>query len=133
MAYGFADTREALTAALASFIPLLNVSSPQDAARLDLFRAQTLPAAKPIGKKEQKENAEIDKIMDSTLGVSLESMMVAEVPRINTRAGLYIYLNSIVSEIDGRGLGTWLMLFSSLEDQESRMRRFSTFCRIVTR
>lgn len=84
--------------ALAGFVPLLMQSSTQNdqsAARLELFRTQTLVTILPVDKKEQAAtSAEIDEIIDSTLG--LDSVPVVDLPTMNSRAGLYIWLNSLV-------------------------------------
>jgi len=91
-------TGKELSKTLASFVPLLMQSSPQSAARLELFRTQTLVNIEPIDKKE---------IAASMLGseeieLGIESIVVADLPVINSRAGLYIYLNSLVSTLARR-------------------------------
>jgi mediator of RNA polymerase II transcription subunit 5 len=77
--------RKELKDTLANFVPLLLQSSPQSAARLELFRTQTILAIEPVDKKER------------ALGV--ESMVVGDMPIMNSRAGLYVYLNSLVSAL----------------------------------
>lgn len=82
---------------MAGFVPLLLQSSPQNAQRLDVFRTQTLITILPVDKKERAANAEIDEILDSTIGMNIDSIVVTDLPTVNSRAGLYIYLNSLVS------------------------------------
>lgn len=97
------DVGRRLSDALAAFVPLLMQSSPQSAARLELFRSQTLVAILPVEKKEDKESTaskEIDQMLDDaggSLELELGSMGVVDLPIMNGRAGLYIYLNSLVS------------------------------------
>lgn len=61
--------------------------------RLELFRTETLPSFEPAGKKKETTNPVIDD-MESTM--ALDSFIVNEIPNINSRAGLYIYLNALV-------------------------------------
>ncbi|EDN91276.1 hypothetical protein SS1G_00679 [Sclerotinia sclerotiorum 1980 UF-70] len=81
--------------AMAGFVPLLLQSSPQNAQRLDAFRTQTLITILPVNKKEQAANAEINDILDSTMGMNIDNIVIADLPAVNSRAGLYIYLNSL--------------------------------------
>ncbi|APA07744.1 hypothetical protein sscle_03g025140 [Sclerotinia sclerotiorum 1980 UF-70] len=82
--------------AMAGFVPLLLQSSPQNAQRLDAFRTQTLITILPVNKKEQAANAEINDILDSTMGMNIDNIVIADLPAVNSRAGLYIYLNSLL-------------------------------------
>lgn len=91
-----------LSGVMENFIPLLLQMSPQNAARLDHFRSQTLVAIQPAEKKEKEVTAskEIDEMLGEvggTIEMELENMVVASFPTVNTRAGLYIYLNALVS------------------------------------
>ena len=95
---------------MATFVPLLAQTSPQNAGRLDLFRMQTLPTIQPKEKKEKEKESNASKEIDEILGevgasaeMDLESLVVTDVPVVNTRAGLYIYLNSLVSLADTGG------------------------------
>ncbi|KAF4613413.1 hypothetical protein G7Y89_g15474 [Cudoniella acicularis] len=81
---------------LGNFVPLLLQSSPQNAARLEVFRTQTLVALEPVDKKEVSANKEIDEILDEGIGLGIDSIVVVELPTMNSRAGLYIYLNSLL-------------------------------------
>ncbi len=82
---------------LATFVPFLLQSSPQNAARLEVFRTQTMVAIEPVDKKEAAANKEIDEILDEGMGLGPDNMVIAEIPVVNSRAGLYIYLDSLVS------------------------------------
>jgi mediator of RNA polymerase II transcription subunit 5 len=92
---------------LGNFIASLMQSSPQSAARLEIFRTETLVALVPTEPKEKDtEHAtgggaekEMDDILEGGLGLSpgLEAMVVEDLPSMNSRAGLYVYLNSLVS------------------------------------
>lgn len=91
-------TSKELSKTLANFVPLLLQSSPQGAARLELFRTQTLVAIEPVDKKEITANKEIDEFLDGNVELGIDSIVVADLPTMNSRAGLYIYLNSLVSK-----------------------------------
>ncbi|KAL3427925.1 mediator complex subunit Med5 [Phlyctema vagabunda] len=92
-------TGKALSKSLALFIPLLVQSAPQSAARLEMFRSQTLVAIEPLDKKEQADRKEIDEILDETIGMGgVENLVVQDLPTMNSRAGLYIYLNALLVE-----------------------------------
>lgn len=67
------------------------------ATRLDMFRTSTLAGFEPVDEQKNKSNAEIEDLFDST--VALENFVVPELPIVNSRAGLYIYLNAAVSAI----------------------------------
>jgi mediator of RNA polymerase II transcription subunit 5 len=90
-------TGKQLSKMLANFVPLLLQSSPQSAARLELFRTQTMVEIEPLDKKEIAANKEIDAILDEGMGLGIDSVVVADLPTMNSRAGLYVYLNSLVS------------------------------------
>jgi mediator of RNA polymerase II transcription subunit 5 len=90
-------TGKQLSQTLSNFVPLLLQSSPQSAARLELFRTQTMVDIEPIDKKAIEANKEIDAILDEGMGI--DSVAVADLPALNSRAGLYVYLNSLVSRL----------------------------------
>ena len=90
-------TGKQLSKTLADFVPLLLQSSPQSAARLELFRTQTMVEIEPLDKKEIAASKEIDAILDEGIGLGIDSVVVADLPTMNSRAGLYVYLNSLVS------------------------------------
>jgi mediator of RNA polymerase II transcription subunit 5 len=89
-----------LSKTLESFAPLLLHTSPQSAARLELFRTQTLVAVEPVDKKDVSANKEIDELLDEGIELGIDSIVVVELPTMNSRAGLYIYLNSLVSLVN---------------------------------
>lgn len=89
-----------LSKMLASFVPLLLHTSPHNAAKLELFRTQTLVAIEPVDKKDVSANKEIDELLDEGMGLGIDSVVVVELPIMNSRAGLYVYLNSLVSSHD---------------------------------
>jgi mediator of RNA polymerase II transcription subunit 5 len=87
--------RKELKDVLANFVPLIIQSSPQAARALEIFRTQTILAIEPFDKKERATDKEIEEILEDNMVV--ENMVVADMPTMNTRAGLYVYLNSLVS------------------------------------
>jgi mediator of RNA polymerase II transcription subunit 5 len=91
--------RKELKDTLANFVPLLLQSSPQSAARLELFRTQTILAIEPVDKKERAADKEIEEILEEGMALGVESMVVGDMPIMNSRAGLYVYLNSLVSAL----------------------------------
>lgn len=90
--------RKDLSKALASFVPLLLQKSAQTAARLEIFRTETLVTIEPVDKKAMAADKAIEDILDESIGLApgLDNMVVEEVPIVNSRAGLYVYLNSLV-------------------------------------
>jgi mediator of RNA polymerase II transcription subunit 5 len=64
---------------------------------LEVFRTQTMLAIEPVDKKEKAAEKEIEDILEEGMALGVESMVVAEMPIMNSRAGLYVYLNSLVS------------------------------------
>lgn len=70
------------------------------ATRLDMFRTSTLAAFEPVDEQKNTSNVEIEDLFDSS--VALENFVISELPIVNSRAGLYIYLNAVVS--------TWSLL-----------------------
>lgn len=87
--------RKALSQSLASFIPSIMQNASQIAARLELFRTETLAGFEPIDKKKEAANAEMDELLDETLG--LQNLSIPDLHVDRSRAGLYIYLNAAVS------------------------------------
>jgi mediator of RNA polymerase II transcription subunit 5 len=78
--------------ALQAFLPCIMQSMPPIAAQLEQFRTETLGKYLPA---EKKEAAEANSYMDSLIG--LDNVQLPEVPVVNSRAGLYIYLSAAVS------------------------------------
>ncbi|CAG8962232.1 hypothetical protein HYFRA_00005285 [Hymenoscyphus fraxineus] len=86
-----------LSKVLSNFVPTLLQGSPQNATRLEVFRTQTLIALEPVEKKDTSANKEIDEMLDESMGLgNIDSIAVVELPMVNSRAGLYIYLNSLL-------------------------------------
>lgn len=91
------DARKAMSESLSSFVPSIMQNASQIAARLEFFRTETLASFEPADKKKEAANAEIDDILDSTMG--LDNFVIPEIPISNSRAGLYIYLNACVRRL----------------------------------
>jgi mediator of RNA polymerase II transcription subunit 5 len=85
--------------ALQAFLPCIMQSMPPIAAQLEQFRTETLGKYLPAEKKEAAEAS----YMDSLIG--LDNIQLPELPVVNSRAGLYIYLSAAVSFRDLLGLG----------------------------
>lgn len=90
-----------LSKTLGDFVPLL--IHPPTAGRLDLFRSQTLVAIEPPEKKSSASNA-IDDMLDEGLNLGMDSLVIADVPSMNSRAGLYIYLSALVGHLFVRNM-----------------------------
>lgn len=87
------EARKALSESLSSFIPsIMQSGASQIAERLESFRTGTLASFEPLDKKNEAAKAEFDDLIDSTLG--FDNLAVSEIAVMNTRAGLYIYLNA---------------------------------------
>ncbi|TLD26352.1 hypothetical protein PspLS_04568 [Pyricularia sp. CBS 133598] len=86
--------RKELSDALGNFVPTIMQSAEQISQRLVQFRTETLAGFEPVDKAKAAANADMDDFLDSTMG--LDSLVVPEIPISNTRAGLYIYLNSLL-------------------------------------
>ncbi|KAK4250229.1 mediator complex, subunit Med5 [Corynascus novoguineensis] len=82
------DICKMLSDALQTFIPCVMQVLPEMASRLELFRNETLGKYLPAEKKD----AEVNTYMDNLIG--MDSIQVPEVPVVNSRAGLYIYLSA---------------------------------------
>ncbi|PBP18258.1 mediator complex subunit Med5 [Diplocarpon rosae] len=91
------SVRGHLSKALGGFVPLVLQSSPQIAGRLEIFRTETLAAFESPEAKEPKGEADkdIEEILQGGLELRVDSMVVEEIPVVNTRIGLYVYLNSL--------------------------------------
>lgn len=74
-------------------------NASQIAARLELFRTETLAGFEPIDKKKEAANAEMDELLDETLG--LQNLSIPDLHVDRSRAGLYIYLNAAVGHTNG--------------------------------
>ncbi|GJC93840.1 mediator complex subunit Med5 [Colletotrichum higginsianum] len=85
------QVREEMESARAAFVALLlGVCENQV-----VLKAMSKPEAQgfePVDEQKNKSNAEIEDLFDST--VALENFVISELPIVNSRAGLYIYLNA---------------------------------------
>lgn len=84
-----------LAQVLDAFIPnVAQAAHPDIFTRLNTFRTQTLPSFDPTTKKDDESPEETSYV--NTL-IGLENFQVPLVPTVNSRAGLYIYVNAAVS------------------------------------
>ncbi|KAK3327996.1 mediator complex, subunit Med5 [Cercophora scortea] len=100
--------RKHLSESLETFIPSIMQSSPEIAGTLERFRTLTLSSSEPADKKATAVS-EMNSFMDNLIG--LDSFQVPEIPVVNSRAGLYIYLNAALVGrplIDDSALFTYL-------------------------
>lgn len=88
--------RQDLSQSLASFVPTLQLV-PQVTDKLERFRTEELARADPEDEKKQAADAAMNEMLSSAVG--LEHFEVSQVEIINTRVGLYVYLNALVSHI----------------------------------
>ncbi|KAL2753906.1 hypothetical protein ACRALDRAFT_1041677 [Sodiomyces alcalophilus JCM 7366] len=106
------DVRKAMSGSLANFIPTIMHNAGQIATRLDLFRTNTLASFEPADEKKDAANAALDHLLDTT--VDLENFAIPDIPIVNTRAALYIYLNAALV---GRPLIDDVAIFSFLHNR----------------
>ncbi|GKT85119.1 mediator of RNA polymerase II transcription subunit 5 [Colletotrichum tofieldiae] len=111
------DTRKALSESLANFVPTIMQSAGPIATRLDMFRTSTLAGFEPVDEQKNKSNAEIEDLFDST--VALENFVISELPIVNSRAGLYIYLNA-AGDVQSTTVDLILASFDVLANAASR-------------
>ena len=76
---------------------------PEMAGRLEEFRTETLGKHLPAEKKDVEVNSYMDNLLD------MDNFQIPEVPLVNSRAGLYIYLSAAVSLL-GFARTYWFML-----------------------
>lgn len=81
-----------MLASLVNFVPTLQNASIAE--RLELFRS-TIASFEPSDKTKDASKG-IDELLDSAVGH--EGIMLPELHVVNSRAGLYIYLNACVSQ-----------------------------------
>ncbi|KAL0944141.1 mediator of rna polymerase ii transcription subunit 5 [Colletotrichum truncatum] len=105
-------TRKALSESLANFVPTIMQNAGPIATRLDMFRTSTLAGFEPVDNQNNTSNAEIEDLFDSS--VALENYVISELPIVNSRAGLYIYLNAALV---GRPLVDDLAIFNYLNNR----------------
>ncbi|KAK0670786.1 putative mediator of RNA polymerase II transcription subunit 5 [Cercophora samala] len=100
--------RKQLAQSLEAFLPSIMQVNPSIASQLEMFRAQSLVTYDSIEKKDAAVS-DMNSYMDNVMG--LESFQVPEIPIVNTRAGLYIYLSAALvgrPMIDDVALFTYL-------------------------
>lgn len=104
------DVRKQFADSLEAFLPTLmqTQATHEMASRLDLFRTQTLASFEPADARKDSAISDMNSYMDNLLG--LERFQVPEIPIVNSRAGLYIYLDAAVSRILLREI---LVIFSA--------------------
>lgn len=83
-----------MSESLASFVPTIMHNADRIATRLDLFRTSTLASFEPADEKKREPSTDLDQLFDGT--VDLEHFVIPDLPIVNSRAGLYIYLNAAV-------------------------------------
>jgi mediator of RNA polymerase II transcription subunit 5 len=59
-----------------------------------LFLTEKLASFEPVDKAKASKDAEVADLVDSTVG--LEAVVIPDLVIVNSRAGLYIYLNACV-------------------------------------
>ncbi|KAF3811437.1 Mediator of RNA polymerase II transcription subunit 5 [Colletotrichum gloeosporioides] len=106
------NTRKALSESLANFVPTIMQNAGPIATRLDMFRTSTLAAFEPDDEQKNTSNVEIEDLFDSS--VALENFVISELPIVNSRAGLYIYLNAALV---GRPLIDDMSIFNYLNNR----------------
>lgn len=87
-------------------------NASQIATRLELFRTGMLAGFEPIDKKTEADNAEMDELLDETIG--LQNVAIPDLHITRSRAGLYIYLNAALV---GRPLIDDASLFNYLHNR----------------
>ncbi|KAI1002732.1 Mediator of RNA polymerase II transcription subunit 5 [Podosphaera aphanis] len=116
--YVAAGMRKRLREALTSFISIMFLhNSPQTASRLETFRSETFPAIEPVEKTVKNGiDMDIEEIIKEGLDSSMavENIVVSEMAYVNTRAGLYVFLNSLLV---GRPLIDDHAIFSFLQNR----------------
>lgn len=91
-AHQLSEVRKNFAQALSTFIPLLTQTSIQLANRLEIYQKEhDLHDKPPAGSGDASENAGLE-----VAALQLEA--VNDLPWINTRAGLYIFLNALVKQ-----------------------------------
>ena len=92
------DIKRTFAKALSLYIPFLLATSPQSASRLEEFQRQYEIYEAPSA---NANSSGIDHVIanatnEASQGLSMESLNIVDGPIINSRAGLYIYLNALV-------------------------------------
>ncbi|KAK4147148.1 mediator of RNA polymerase II transcription subunit 5 [Dichotomopilus funicola] len=95
-----------LSEALRVFVPCIMQGLPAMATRLEIFRTDVLGKHLPRKKKDVED---VDSYVDSF--IDMDSFQVPELPVVNSRAGLYIYLSAALvgrPMLDDTALFTYL-------------------------
>lgn len=90
--------RKDMSESLASFVPTIVHNADRIATRLDLFRTSTLAGFEPTDEKKEDTSADLDHLFGGN--IDLEHFVIPDIPIVNSRAGLYIYLNAAVGLSD---------------------------------
>ncbi|KAL8333077.1 hypothetical protein RB593_003021 [Gaeumannomyces tritici] len=104
--------RKELSQSLANFVPSMVQSAAQIAARLEVFRTETLAGFEPVDKAIEAAQGEMNALLDSA--VPPENLVLPEILISHTRAGLYIYVNSLLA---GRPLMDDVAIFNHLHNR----------------
>ncbi|KAH6845434.1 mediator complex, subunit Med5 [Chaetomium sp. MPI-CAGE-AT-0009] len=102
------DVCKQLSDALQTFIPCVMQVLPEMAGRLEQFRTETLGKYLPAEKKEVEVNSYMDSLLD------MDNFQIPEMPVVNSRAGLYIYLSAALV---GRPMVDDSTLFTYLQNR----------------
>jgi mediator of RNA polymerase II transcription subunit 5 len=105
------DVKRTFARALSLYIPFLLATSPQSASRLEELQRQyeIYEASSASAHSSGIDHVIANANKEASQGMSMESINVVDGPVINSRAGLYIYLNALV-RILLRYLDQWDLL-----------------------
>ncbi|KAK4238900.1 hypothetical protein C8A03DRAFT_14704 [Achaetomium macrosporum] len=99
---------KSLSNSLGAFMQCITHVMPEVAGRLELFRTETLCRFLPSDRKDAELNSYVDNL------IGLDSFQVPELPVVNSRAGLYIYLSAALV---GRPMLDDAVLFTYLQNR----------------
>lgn len=88
------DVRKVFARALTTFIPFLSQTSIQIANRLEIYQKEH--------EFNDKSSAEAANENAGLEVAALQLEAVIDLPQINTRASLYVFLNALVSKVSAR-------------------------------
>lgn len=99
--------RKRLAASIDQLIPyiLQNPNASGIAVKLEFSRGQTLAGEESSDLKDAAV-AEMHSYMDNMIG--LDAWQIPNIPLVNSRAGLYIYINAAVCSTAGYGDPKWI-------------------------
>lgn len=100
--------RKRLANAIDQLIPyiLQNPNTSGIAARLEFSRGQALAGEESSDHLKDAAVAEMHSYMDNMIG--LDTWQIPDMPLVNSRAGLYIYINAAVCSPPGYGDMEWM-------------------------